>query len=413
MITKLNFKNLLFLVLLSLVIASCAEDAPDSVPEGPSISLDSNASIQLDLGASFTMTVTAEDGDLPLNALTIQEDGTNIEVSRILSVNGNTSTNNPYLITGDDKDGATFEIVIQSHAGLDTRTYTVVVIDEGQITSSVSMDVEVIGLGPSITQMTSGNIAAAPDSKLIVEFVGSKGTGQLATLAVLEEGNVMDPTRVFYNGIAMSVDNNPFLLPEADRDGFTSEIAIQTSPSTGPMTYEVRLADQYGLVATTEFIITTGTPIDDSLTGVLLNSAGPGGQGGLDLDTGDSVGSGDSEAEIKDEGIDSDLQPEDNWLQTISGANDSALKYLIAGQNGLSESFTFENVQFKEDLPSLINNGVDFTAMNMDGELVSNAVQVGDVFIVQREANYYLIKVTEVNVKVADNSDNYIFDVKK
>ena len=142
------------------------------------------------------------------------------------------------------------------------------------------------------------------------------------------------------------------------------------------------------------------------LQGVLLNSAGPAGTGGLDLDTGNGTGSDDIEAEIKDNGIDTDLPDEDNWLRTISPINDASMRYLRAGENGLSETFTFADISFKEDLPGLYENGIELT----DG--ASDVVMIEDVFIVKRDERYWVLEVIEIVTDPNANEDSYTFDVK-
>jgi len=130
--------------------------------------------------------------------------------------------------------------------------------------------------------------------------------------------------------------------------------------------------------------------------------------GGLDLDNGLSTGSSDEAAEIRDLGIDTDLSAEINWIQKISGANDATIKALKIGENNLLEGFTFEGVNSKEAIATLYNdNGIDLT----DGQ--SDVVSVGDLFVVNRGDNYYLIEITLVTVTTTDNADGYTMDIKK
>lgn len=61
--------------------------------------------------------------------------------------------------------------------------------------------------------------------------------------------------------------------------------------------------------------------------------------------------------------------------------NGSEVKYIIKGTNGISESFTFENVKYKEDVASLWSNGTAFVLKSTDMlRAVSNKVAVGEVF---------------------------------
>jgi len=142
------------------------------------------------------------------------------------------------------------------------------------------------------------------------------------------------------------------------------------------------------------------TPLE-TLNGVLFNAGGPAGTGGLDLDNGMSTGSSDMEAEVRDRGIDGD----GNWLQEIAPANDSRLYLLQPGVDGVSENFTFANIDSKETLAAIVGTGTEVSS--------SGTVAVGAIFIVERAGAVYAFQVAEVNVIQADNSDNYVVNIVK
>ena len=68
-----------------------------------------------------------------------------------------------------------------------------------------------------------------------------------------------------------------------------------------------------------------------------------------------------SSAEIKDQSI-NDAKPfATSWKQQISEVNGSIVKYVVRGQNGISDTFSFDSVKSKEEITDLFNNGVAFT----------------------------------------------------
>jgi hypothetical protein len=271
---------------------------------------------------------------------------------------------------------------------------------------------------PSITLIddagfitTSATIEAGSTFKVKVSCAADESP--LNAFTVYEDGTQVDLSRVSVDGNPVAA--NPILLFDTEKNEFTWEVEVVAHDDASLRIYEFEVAAESGEKASKSVDITTtvGTAVD-VLTGVLLNAAGPAGTGGLDLDTGTGTGSQDADAEIKDEGIDLGQPNATNWRQQISGTNNAEVKALRAGENGLSESFDFSSVQYKEELAGLFtDNGIDFVLMNDDSELVSNAVAAGDMFIVNRDGNYYFLTVTSVDPTTDDNGDSYTFDIKK
>jgi len=177
--------------------------------------------------------------------------------------------------------------------------------------------------------------------------------------------------------------------------------------------YIIAFEDEAGNVYFESFFIDT-RPQGNQVTtkrGILFNRAGPAGTGGLDLDEGEGTGSSDVEAEIKDNGIDTSVPNAQNWLQTISGVNGVELKYLVPGQNGLPGDFTFETTTLDVQISNTWGFGTDFSITNSDGEASSNPVNEGDMFIANKNGQYYLFVIREVNATGNDNNDNYVMDI--
>ena len=246
-----------------------------------------------------------------------------------------------------------------------------------------------------------------------VKVEASADESPLNVFTVYEDGTKIDQSRILVNGTPAAA--NPILLFDQEKISFTWEVEITAHEDASLRIYEFEVSAESGKSAsrTVDITTTVGTAVD-VLTGVLLNAAGPAGTGGLDLDEGIGAGSQDPIVEIKDEGIDLALPLDQNWKRQISGSNGSVIKELKAGENGLSESFSFESVQYKEEIASLFtDNGIDFTLENDDMELISNSVNPGDMFVVEREGNYYFLSVVSVNPTIDDNGDSYNFDIKK
>ncbi|KXK39280.1 MAG: hypothetical protein J5I52_11265 [Saprospiraceae bacterium] len=250
-----------------------------------------------------------------------------------------------------------------------------------------------------------------------VYLTGTKGSNPMKTLTILEDGKAIDITS---NRIAIDgnlAPANPLLLLQDKVNSFEYKISIAAHGFFGTEKYEFVVADEKGLTSKVALNITVVGQDVNSLEGILLNQSGPAGQGGLDLDTGASTGTQDSdptsaEAEIRDEGI-VDILTDQTWKQQISGMNGAVMKYIKPGQNGVAENFTFDNILYKEQISAMWNNGVDFNLKSEDGKRdVSDKVNKGDIFIVKKGEKYYVISTRQINITNDNNQDNYVFDVK-
>ena len=78
-------------------------------------------------------------------------------------------------------------------------------------------------------------------------------------------------------------------------------------------------------------MVSVGQPVA-TILGALFNQAGPSGTGGLDLDTGASLGSTNANVEVRDMGIDTALPLANNWRQKIAGVNGTEIRYVKPGR---------------------------------------------------------------------------------
>lgn len=235
------------------------------------------------------------------------------------------------------------------------------------------------------------------------------GTNVLSSLTFLENGTDIAADRVTFGGFPLNA--NPTPIPAAGE----YEVSI-VLPDLANVTYDYAFiaADDDGLsdevrvsVATDSVIL--ATPVIELTGKLLLNAGGMAGQGGIDLLTGESTGSRFSNqapndtsylrADLKDEGIDTNLPAAQNWKQMISEINDSDLRIP-------DPSTDFTTVTTKEDILAAWALGVDASA--------SNKVELGDTFLIYSEQDdtYFIINTTNIVVTPNNNNDYYEFTIK-
>ncbi|MEL6942588.1 MAG: hypothetical protein AAFO82_07960 [Bacteroidota bacterium] len=243
----------------------------------------------------------------------------------------------------------------------------------------------------------------------------TKGDADLRILTVFEDGSALPLDRI-------SLSANPALFVGASKEGETFEIEVTSADKEGVYTYAFEVEDEDGKVATTSVVLNVVnplTPLEQTITGALLNQGGPAGTGGLDLDDGSGTGSSADEAEIQDEGINLDLSASTNWRQQISGANDAEVLF-IDDLGKVAEGLTFDAIEFKEQITDAFAIGAELDgddsncncSDSTNGEKVSQPVQEGDIFAIKRGDRTYLILCTKVNVTDSGNDDSYEFSIK-
>ncbi|MEM9990523.1 MAG: hypothetical protein AAF738_02100 [Bacteroidota bacterium] len=258
---------------------------------------------------------------------------------------------------------------------------------------------------------------------LPVRLEYTAGTDDLQSLTILEDGEIIDASRLTIEGVETA--NNPQIITNK-RSG-TFDITIAPNPNiTEPRlyTYAFQVSDNTNIaeaLLNIETIIPdVVTPLDQTLVGVLLNQAGPAGTGGLDLDTGESTGSGAAAAEIQDEGIDFDKVAAENWRRQIAGVNGAVVRK--ADLFLVSDGLTFDQVDSKEQVLAAYDSSSALTGFDdfqnpsdtNTGELVSQPIQIGDMFAVYSASNerYYLLLCTNIDETTNNNNDSYTFSIK-
>lgn len=410
---NLTLKSILF-ALFAIFIVGCAEDGTGGIGGGvnptkypPSISSSLSTDVTINAGENVVMPVLVTSTGSPLKAIFFYKDNEKLSTSDFL-INGNAPAANP-IATLSNTSRFEANVTFLTQGINNAATYKVEALAEDGSKSSVYTTVSILSRPPSITISGATSGTFTPGTNLTIKTDLTKGSGDFKSIAIYEDGTLLDPSRII-SFAGSDVSQNPFGISTSQSTvSANAVIKLSSSEKTSEITFEV--TDSNNQKATTVYTATTKIPYTDvdSFTNFLLaNQGGPAGRGGADLDITEgssSVGSSDSRAEIKDLGINTNLPAASNWIQRIAPANNAQMKYLKPGQNGLSESFQFSDIQYRELLPTYFSNG---TALSNGS---SDPVRTGDMFIIERDGKYYAIKISEIVVTTSDNNDYYKFEL--
>lgn len=406
---KQLFYFLSIALLSTFFITSCTEDNPLNPGTGnsPSVRLVDAAgfistSTVAEAGDVLNFRLTASAGDDPLDRLTITENNTTVALTRITYQTGSNFGANPApIINITDKQGFTLDVMIQAPTSPGNYDYKFEVRDEAGIVSNTTVTVTVELIAPTATLVApTSAVETGPGSITTVTIDAAKGTANLTTIAVYENGTLLDPNRLAIDG--SNFLTNPTTTPATET--FQSNIAIEVSQTVDsiPYTYTIEVEDAEGLTASVNVEVLVQNTIDTTYTGVLVYNKDGEQFGGLNLYTGESVAFNSSLAQIRDLGIDLNLPLANNWIQKIRPVNGAVLK--VPGDNQ-AEGFSFENTNSRIALIAAYDNGIEVSQ--------SEKVIVGDVFLVKKDDDYFILQVTEVTVTDNNNNDYYIFSIKK
>lgn len=410
---NLTFKSLL-LAVLAMFIVGCAEDGTGGIGGGvdpttypPSISSSLSEDVTINAGENVVMPVLVTSTGSPLKAIFFYRDNERLSTSDFL-IDGKAPAANPIAIVSNT---SRFEanVTFLTQGISNATTFKVEALAQDGSKSSVYTTVSILSTPPSISISGATSGTFTPGTNLTIKIDMTKGSGDFKSIAIYEDGTLIDPSRII-SFAGSDVSQNPFGVSTSQSNvSANAVIKLSSSEQTSEIKFEV--TDSNDQKASTVYTATTKIPYTDvdSFTNFLLaNQGGPTGRGGADLDITEgssSVGSSDTRAEIKDLGINTDLPAASNWIQRIAPANNAKMRYLKPGQNGLSESFQFSDIQYRELLPTYFSNG---SPLNNGA---SDPVRTGDMFIVERDGKYYAIKISEIVVTPSDNNDYYKFEL--
>ena len=263
---------------------------------------------------------------------------------------------------------------------------------------------------------TSDFTVSANESTIYLGIDATAGSADLKVLTIQVDGVNVDPLDLTFRDLNSGEDvlsNNPYLINGANVDAITFEIGIANAGELSSKTIEITVEDNDGRQETISIGYSNFQAIETTIEGVLLNRAGPAGQGGLDLDNGSGTGTVMTDptaelGEIKDEGIDINLPNDQNWKNQISAMNNAEIRTLSSSV----ENFSFDAVSRVDEIQAYFDNGSELPNTNDDDEKVSDKLTVGDVFTVSRDGKVYLIEVTDITETADNNNDAVEFRIK-
>lgn len=128
---------------------------PDPVePIGPTINLVSLNGVDatadtIAFGTSFTVNISSLQGDVALKSIEVRENNVTVAPERII-FDGFQAQSNPNPLVG--AANISWDIEITAADEVTTSTYTIVVVDENQLTASASLDITTFDPGTPVTE---------------------------------------------------------------------------------------------------------------------------------------------------------------------------------------------------------------------------------------------------------------------
>lgn len=398
-----NFLKISVVVFGLLSLASCGDDS--ILDTNPSISFggSTGADATLKAGETFTVTLSGSKNEAELNGLEIRENGVKVDVS-LIKFKGSNVGGNPILLTQTDREGfSNLEVIITTGTTVGVSSYDFILLDASnnsdKVTKKVTIDAAV---PPTVTYNGTSPVSLGLQALHSFNFTAVKGSGDLVTIEVKENGIPMDKSRLEFDNVAFLA--NPTTLNATYHGGFTGKnITLRTSAIAGDYEYTFIFGDLSGTETEVKVSAKVGTALIVNKEGVVFNMSGQE-NGAMDLDTGDNVPSNSANSEIQDLGIDINLPVATNWIQKIRAENGATMR--LVDKSLLSETFTFASITYNEELLNKLWPNA--------GEVVGDSPKVvaGNIFVVKKGANYYAFEVAEVVVTTNDNNDYYRLNIK-
>ncbi len=262
--------------------------------------------------------------------------------------------------------------------------------------TSCSTEDDPAPVGPSITSDFAGiDTTVTPGSKITVTVDVRQGDKKLTHVTLRENGNIIDGRELTMDGTDIA-GQSEYEVTSND----IIDVVIEVPTTEGSYNYTIGAFDKDDLSTSIEFTVEVkeaGTAVTE-IDGALLNSAGPAGTGGIDLNSGTGTGSSEAGSELKDEGIDAGEPDATNWKQMISAINGAELK---------STTVTYASVSTKEAIEEAFNNGTAISG-------ATSKLTGGEVFVVKNSGGeFFLIEIDDVVVTTTDNADQYVINIKQ
>lgn len=398
-----NFLRISIVAFGLLFLASCGEDS--ILDTNPSISFGgtTGADATVKAGETFTVTLSGSKNEAELNGLEIRENGVKVDVS-LIKFKGSNVGGNPILLTSSDRNGfSNIEVTITAGASVGVSTYDFILLDASNNSDKVTKKVTIdAAIPPTVTYNGTSPITLGLEALHSFNFTAVKGSGDIVTIEVKENGIIMDKSRLEFDNVAFL--NNPNTLNASYQGGFTNKnITVRTSATAGDYEYTFIFSDLTGTKTEVKVSTKVGTALIVNKEGVVFNMSGQQ-NGAMDLDTGDNVPSNSANSEIQDLGIDINLPVATNWLQKIKAENGATMR--LVEKTLLPENFTFASITYNEEILNKLWPNA--------GEIVAESpkVVVGNIFVVKKGTKYYAFEVADVIVTTNDNNDYYKLNIK-
>ena len=395
---------ILLLLAASLILVNACTTDDEAFVIPPSISLGSGADFissdaTIGVGTPIRVNLIATKGDNPMNVIEFLQDGSRIsDISRI-EIDGAPASSNAPLLGGADADAVDWDVSIVPHAD-GTSTYTFSVSDAEGHSDQVSIDITIQAASPSLSFEGEGsNVIVTTDLYEVKVTVATNGV-ELSTISVSQDGNLItEMDKIYYGDVMTEFAPNPLDLTGDDVNGLTEQSIFIRVQDMGTAEYTIEVTNTAGLTDSKSITLTRGTPINAEYTGVLLaNADGPNPTGGMDLYTGSTVSVFSGDADVIDSGIDGN----GDWLQQIEPANGATMRELSQAQ--IDGGFSFVDIGFKEEIIDTWSGADDVT---------NPGVGIGDVFIINKDDDYFIIQCVLIETTPSDNEDKYEFDIKQ
>jgi hypothetical protein len=190
------FLKFLFIVTVtSVMLSSCGEDLIET-PVPPTVKLNEalgyiTSDSDVTLNGSFSVALTGVKGSSPMKTILIEEDGTRIDIASnritFLSFGGA----NPALLNGDNANSFDFKVSIKAHNTFGIKKYDFKVTDESGLTSTVSLNINVVGANVNMLEGILLN-QSGPVGQGGLDLDSGAGTGSADPSAEIRDEGVVN-----------------------------------------------------------------------------------------------------------------------------------------------------------------------------------------------------------------------------
>lgn len=363
----------------------------------------------VDTGAPINLKVSATAGGEDLASVSFRVNNT-LAAAGSFDVDGVASTGNPAPLSGADQQSfvKTFTVNAPTTAN-ETNEYRIVVTDAAQRTAFISVFVTTRPNEPAEVSFVTGQDQISRDDTvsanalMTFQINAEQGEAPMSSFSVMRNDTLISLSELTFSGLI--ADNNPVALTGADQDSLNVTVSVNASKRSDVIdVYKFTITDELqNSSSVSATIFTSPTVLQAKL---LLNQSGPQGQGGINLFTGESTGTVESDptsdlAHIRDQGIDLDKVAAENWIQQIAPMNGSLIKVPAVG-------LEFDALNTSADIEAAFNDTGSSDLEFADGEKVA----VDDVYLIENSGSYFIIRITDINVTTGDNLDFYEMTIK-